>query len=90
VAVSGRGTIWSFAVPHPPLLPWYAERAPYVVAAVALEEDPAVRLVGAVVARPGAAPGALDPAAVRIGAPVRVAFERVSDEVALPRWVLGG
>ena len=27
--VSGRGTIWSFAIPHPPLLPAYQELAPY-------------------------------------------------------------
>ena len=38
--MSGRGTIWSFVVPHPPLLPAYAELAPYNVIAVALDEDP--------------------------------------------------
>ena len=37
VKLSGRGTIWSFVVPHPPLLPAYAELAPYNVVAVALE-----------------------------------------------------
>jgi uncharacterized protein len=88
VAVSGRGTIWSFAVPHPPLLPWYAERAPYAVVAVALDEDPTVRLIGNLVARPGGALNEVDPAGVRIGAPVRVTFERVAPELALARWLL--
>jgi uncharacterized OB-fold protein len=88
VAVSGRGAIWSFVVAHPPLLPWYAERAPYNVIAVALEEDARVRLVGNLVARAGGPIGEIDPAAIRIGAPVRVVFERLGDEIALPRWVL--
>ena len=88
VRVSGRGAIWSFVVPHPPLLPWYAERAPYVVLAVALDEDPRVRLVGNLVAREGGAIGEADPSSLRIGARVRVCFERVSDEITLPRWQL--
>jgi uncharacterized OB-fold protein len=87
VAVSGRGTIWSFVVPHPPLLPYYAALAPYNVVAVALEEEPTIRLVGNLVPRPGAAPNEIDPASIRIGAPVRVVFEVVDDELALPRWV---
>src|SRR5205814_10438837 len=44
--LSGRGTIWSFVVVHPPLLPAYQELAPYNVITVALEEDPTLRLVG--------------------------------------------
>jgi len=88
VTVSGRGTLWSFVVPHPPLLPWFAERAPYAVATVALEEDPRIRLVGNLVARPGGPIEEVDPHALRIGAHVHVCFERVSDAIALPRWIL--
>jgi uncharacterized OB-fold protein len=88
VRVSGRGTIWSFAVPHPPLLPGFAERAPYAVIAVALDEDPRVRLVGNLVAREGGPIDEVDPHAIRIGARVRVCFERLGDEIALPRWLL--
>jgi uncharacterized OB-fold protein len=84
--VSGRGTIWSFVVPHPPLLPWYAERAPYPVVAVAIDEEPTVRLIGNLVARPGGPIDEVEPAAIEIGAPVRVVFEPLSDEIALPRW----
>ena len=88
VRVSGRGTIWSYVVPHPPLLPWYAERAPYVVLAVALDEDPLVRVVGNLVGREGGAIEDVDPRSARIGARVRACFERIGDGIALPRWLL--
>ena len=86
VEMSGRGTIWSYAVPHPPLLPAYAELAPYNVVVVALDEDPALRLVGNLVAREDGPINEVDPATIEIGAPVRVVFQRV-DEVTLPRWI---
>jgi uncharacterized OB-fold protein len=85
--VSGRGTIWSFVVPHPPLLPRFAALAPYNVILVALDEDPRVRLVGNLVTSAGGAINEVDPRSIEIGAPVRVVFERVSDEFHLPRWV---
>jgi uncharacterized OB-fold protein len=86
--VSGGGTIWSFVVPHPPLLPPFSELAPYNVILVALDEDPRVRLVGNLLPREGAGIDAFLPSAVPIGARVRVVFEAVSDEITLPRWVL--
>ena len=55
---------------------------------VALEEDETVRLIGNLVAREGGAINEVDPHTIRIGAPVRVVFERVSDEIHMPRWVL--
>jgi hypothetical protein len=85
--VSGRGVLWSFAVPHPPLLPWYAERAPYNVIVVALEEDPSIRMVGNLVEAAGDGFDSVDPASLEIGAPLRVAFERVDAVFHLPRWL---
>ena len=87
-AVSGRGTLWSFVVPHPPLLPYYAERAPYNVIVVTLEEDPAIRMVGNLVARAGGGIDSVDPATIEIGAALRVVFERIDDAIHLPRWRL--
>ena len=87
-SVSGRGTIWSFVVPHPPLLRQFAELAPYNVIVVALDEDPTIRLVGNLVTSEGGAINEIDPETIEIGAPVRVVFERVTEEVSLPRWVL--
>lgn len=86
--LSGRGTIWSYVVPHPPLLPQFAELAPYPVILVALDEDPTIRLVGNLVASEKGAINEVDPASIEIGAPVRVVFQRANEEIALPRWML--
>ena len=87
LALSGRGAIWSYVVPHPPLLPYFAERAPYNVILVELEEDPRVRLVGNLVAREGGEPNEIDPTTIVIGTPVRVVFDRAEPEFPLPRWL---
>jgi uncharacterized OB-fold protein len=86
VASSGRGTIWSFTVPHPPLLPVYAELAPYNVIIVALEEEPTIRFVGNLLAREGGEINEIDPATIEIGEPVTVTFVEI-DDVTLPRWL---
>ena len=85
--MSGRGRIWSFAVPHPPLLPAFMAVAPYNVVVVALDEDPKLRMVGNLVASPDAAINSVEPASIMIGAPVRVVFAQV-DDVTMPRWAL--
>ena len=85
VPLSGRGTNYSFVVPHPPLLPAYAELAPYNVILVALDEDPTLRMVGNLVASPDGPINEIDPATITIGEPVRVVFSQV-DGVTLPRW----
>ena len=87
IAVSGRATIWSFVIPHPPLLPQFSALAPYNVILVALDEDPRIRLVGNLVASEGGAIDEVDPRSVEIGAPVRVIFQRLNDEIHLPRWL---
>jgi uncharacterized OB-fold protein len=71
-------------VPHPPLLPDYAEQAPYNVVVVELAEAPRIRLVGNLVAEAGARLGSVPPERIRIGARVQVVFT----EGGLPQWVL--
>lgn len=83
--VSGEGRIWSFVVAHPPLLPAYAEIAPYPVVTVEIAEDPLIRLVGGLVGGPRLEASAVDPATIEIGDAVRVVFAKVED-VTLPRW----
>ena len=89
--VSGTGTIWSFVVCHPPLLPAYAPFAPYPVVTVTLDEGPALRMVGNLVTGPDGAINEIDPATIVIGEPVRVACSRRrapdGKEVFLPAWV---
>jgi uncharacterized OB-fold protein len=78
--VSGKGVVYSKVVCHPPVLPAFQDRVPYAVVLVELDEDPCLRLVGNV----------LDcaPEQLRIGLPVQVAFEELSDEITLPQWRL--
>ena len=82
---SGQGRVWSWVVPHPPLLPDYAEQSPYNVVVVELAEHPRIRLVGNVVAEPGAPLDSLSPDRIRIGARVRFVYDERS---GLPQWVL--
>ncbi|MBW2497637.1 MAG: OB-fold domain-containing protein [Deltaproteobacteria bacterium] len=86
--MSGEGTIYSYVVPHPPLLPQFQHLAPYGVILVTLAEDPTIRLVGNLVERAGDPINAVDPHSIEIGAAVRVVFDRVTKEIAMPRWVL--
>ncbi|WP_406059241.1 OB-fold domain-containing protein [Streptomyces sp. NBC_01077] len=85
--MSGRGRIWSYVLPHPPLLPEYAAQAPYNAVIVELADAPRIRLVGNVVATPDAPLNSVDPSRLRIGAPVKVAFAEI-DGVTVPRWLL--
>ena len=85
--VSGRGAVWSFVVPHPPLLPAFMPLAPFNVVVVALDEGSALRMVGNLVASPDGPINEIDPGTIQIGQPVRVVFQRVADDVALPRWI---
>lgn len=74
VVASGLGTVFSYVVHHHPPVP--GRQTPYVVALVELEEG--VRMLGEVVD--------VDPAAVRIGSPVAVTWQRIDDELTLPAW----
>jgi uncharacterized OB-fold protein len=78
MAVSGRGTVFSHATVHRAFLPGLETAVPYVVAVVALDDAPGVRLVSNVID--------VDPAAVRIGLPVEVCFEDVGEGVTVPRF----
>ena len=86
--VSGRGRVWSFAVPSPPLLPAFEKLAPYVVALVELEESPSLRMIGPVLLSAGGEVSGVCAADVHIGAAVGVDFRQYSDDVAMPCWVL--
>ena len=73
---SGRGRVWSWVVAHPPVLPAFAEKAPYNVAVVELDEG--VRMVGNLV---DVANGE-----IHEGMAVEVAWEDLEDGVTLPQW----
>jgi uncharacterized OB-fold protein len=74
VQASGRGEVYSFSIVHRAPGPAFAGDVPYVVAIIETAEGPHLlsRVVG------------IAPDQVRIGLAVRVAFDRVSDELQLP------
>ncbi len=75
-ASSGRATLFSFAVVHRAFDEAFAAEVPYNIAVVQTAEG--VRLTSQVVDCP------IDE--LRIDMPLQVVFERVSDEVAVPRF----
>lgn len=78
VRSSGRGTLYAFAIVHRPPTPAFRERVPYVAALIELEGG--ARLPSTLV---DVAP---DPAGIRIGMPVEVVFDDISDAFTLPRF----
>ena len=88
VLQSGRGRIWSFAVPHPPLLPAFVDEAPYVVVLVELDEDPTIRVVGNVVREVEGAIGEVKSEELTVGAPVTAVFGHSVEGYPVPQWVL--
>jgi uncharacterized OB-fold protein len=85
--VSGRGTIWSVIEPYPPLMLDFTALAPYNAIVVSLEEDPSIRLVGNLVPQLGAPINAIAYDDIAIGMPVMAVFERITDDITLPRWI---
>ena len=75
-AMSGRGTVQSYIVFERAYHEAWADRVPYVVALIELDEGPVLisNVTGA------------DPSAVRVGQPVTVVFERRSATAALPQF----
>ena len=74
--VSGRGTVYSYSVITQVLHPYWADRMPYNVVLVELEEG--IRIASNLVDCPNES--------IRIGMPVTVVFEDVSDEISLPMF----
>jgi len=85
--MSGGGTIYSFVVPHPPLLPQFNDLAPYNVILVTLDEDPTIRLIGNLVDQVGDKINAVDPSSIELDKPVQVVFEQINDDIHMPRWL---
>jgi uncharacterized OB-fold protein len=73
---SGRGRIWSWVIAHAPVLPSFAEKVPYNVIVVELEEG--VRMIGNLLD--------VDNDAIEEGMDVTVDFEDVEEGVSLPVW----
>jgi len=75
-AVRGTGTVASFTIVHPPVLPAFADRVPYNAVVVQLDEGPFM------------VSNLLDVANddIEVGMPVAVTFVDLDDEIALPQF----
>jgi len=78
VASAGRGTVYTYTVITHPVHPATKAVLPYNVAIVQLDDCGGVLVPGNVVDCP--------PEDVHVGMAVEVVFERVDDEIAMPRF----
>jgi uncharacterized OB-fold protein len=76
VAVSGRGEVYSFNIMHQVYHPGFATEVPYAVVVVKLDEG--VKFVSNLIG--------VKPAEIKCGMPVEVTFEKLSDQVMLPKF----
>ena len=73
-ALSGRGKVFSFITFHRAYHPAWEGKTPYVVAMIELDEGPIMmsNVVG------------VEPAEVKVGDPVTVAYEPIDEAVTIP------
>lgn len=77
VKVSGEGEVFSFNVMHQVYHPGFADEVPYAVVVVKLKEG----------AKMNSNLKGIAPHAIKIGMPVTVVFDDITDEVTLPKFV---
>lgn len=76
--VSGLGMVETFSIVHRTFAPGFAERVPYVIAWIALDEQPGLRVFGNVIEVP------VD--RVDIGMRVEVVFEKIAGFGPVPNF----
>lgn len=73
---SGLGEVYTYVVAHPPFLPAMEHMLPHIMVVVQLDEG--VRIVGYM--------KNCKPEEMSFGMRVKVAFEKLTDDVTLPIW----
>ena len=74
--LSGRGTVYTYTIAEQAFHPFFADRLPYTLIVVDLEEQPGLRFVSELVQ--------CSPDDVTVGMPVEVVWEDVTEEITLP------
>jgi uncharacterized OB-fold protein len=95
VEVEGRGAVYSYAEVHHAIQPAFRHHVPYLVLLVELDtqqgeptEHESLRVVGNLVTAEGELAPPHDVAAVGIGTRVRMVFNPVNDDLAIPNWTI--
>jgi uncharacterized protein len=79
VPLAGKGRVYSFVVPHHVTVPAFQPDAPYVIAHITIDgTDDCVRITSNVIDCPWED--------VKVGMPVEVIFEDVTEDVTLPKF----
>jgi uncharacterized protein len=81
-AVTGRGRVYSYAVVHQTRVALLRGTEPFLVAIVELEESPDALVMGNLLG--------VRPEDARVGLPVEVEFEQVTDGCRIPQFRLSG
>jgi uncharacterized protein len=81
-AVSGKATLYTYTVATKPFHPFFVDRVPYIVATVALAEQPKLHLISNLVG--------IAEADVKIGMDLEVDFEVLSDTLTIPVFRAAG
>ena len=76
--VSGRGRVYTHTIVRDNVTQGFARDEPYVIGIIELAEQERLLLVANVVG--------IAPEDVRVGMPVRVTFERLTESIALPQF----
>ncbi len=78
VRASGKGSVYTFGIVHQIPRPNYKGPVPFIVALVQLEEGPIfpTNLVNV----------EADPAVIKVGMPVEVTWDAITDEITLPKF----
>jgi uncharacterized protein len=74
--VSGNATLYTYSVANKAFHPFFVDRVPFIVATVALAEQPHLHVISNLVG--------ISLNDVQIGMPLRVDFEDLSDELTIP------
>jgi len=74
--VPGEGEVYTYTIVHRPISP--EQTLPFVIAVVALEDSGGLRMISNLVD--------VSPDDVSVGLPVKLVWEDMSDELAIPRF----
>ena len=74
--VSGRGTVYSYTMATQAFHPSFADKLPFCIAVVELDDQPGLKLLTNIVD--------LQADSVNVGDPVEVCFRALSDSIDLP------
>jgi uncharacterized OB-fold protein len=85
--VSGYARVWTYAFAYKPMLPAFEAVTPFPIVYVELEDHPGLRMAGNLVLALGQPINSVPQERVRVGLRVKVVFERMAEDVMLPRWM---